>query len=217
MNHLTRQIVAAAFGTIIASAALAATPPPRPPFNATSWDAASRTKPTTGLRMGSFKVQFEKTTLAMVRKAAGSGEITHQGDASESINWLCYTIQDQTRYERIWIISGEMGGSEHAVTQVSAQVIQKTEVSPDCPVLPATLQPLAFDKGVWLGMQTGQALNALGRPSHQEDPWWIFRYQGKIKEPENCEPEGFDVINWFMFETQNGRLFRIHVGQVSSC
>lgn len=195
---------------------LAASPPPQAPFSAHAWNALSKQKTTSGLKMGSFEVQFGKTTLAMVVRAVGYGEIAHQGDAGESIYWLCYTVENAKRDERIWIVAhGEMGGSEHAVTGISAQVLPATENNNECPTLPETLQPLSFGKKLWLGMPQEQALRILGNPSHQERSWWVFDYRGKV--PGNCEPDGFDISNSFSFEISNGFLVRIHAGQVTSC
>lgn len=166
--------------------------------------------------MGSFNVKFERTTLNMVVHAVGRGEIAHLGEAGTSVYWLCYTVPRARHIERVWIAAdGEMGGEEHAITQITAQEVPSTAGIEDCPYLPEAVRPLSFSQGVWLGTQENQALNILGRPSHQENRWWVFDFQGSA--PGGCGPNGFSVSNWFTFETEGGRLIRIHAGQVTSC
>ena len=211
-----QRIISFTISATVAGTVLAALPPPETPFKDHNWKAVSNSKPSTGLKMGSFSVQFEKTTLAMVRKAAGRGEIAHQGDAGASIYWLCYTVHSKKQTERIWIVAhGEMGGSEHAVTRISSETVETNENEEDCPALPKTLSPVSFDNGLWLGAQKDRALKILGRPSHQKDSWRVFDYASKV--PGNCEPDGFDIFNWFEFEIRNGHLDKIHAGQVTSC
>ena len=71
-------------------AVIAATPPPEKPIDPRPWQkAVEKATPTKGLNMGSFRVQFEKTTLDEVRRAALAGQISHKGDAAESTYWLC--------------------------------------------------------------------------------------------------------------------------------
>lgn len=215
MDHYLRILLAIVM-TVLAGTALADTPPPAQPFNNMSWPALSKNMPTTGLTMGSFKVQFEETTLAMIISAAGSGKIEQQGEAGEHIRWVCYSIDNAKQNERIWIISsGEMGGSVHAITEVGAQVIQPQEKNDDCPSLPKSLQPVSFENGIWLGNTQDKALQTLGKPSHQDKSWSIFNYLGKISG--NCQPDGFDVMNWFLFKSSNKHLTTIFAGQISSC
>jgi hypothetical protein len=89
---------------------LGTTPPPVEPFDAITWKATMKRNPLTELRMGVFRVRFEKTTLDDVRRVAGVGEISHRGDAGASTYWLCFTSLGPKHAERIWIVAhGEMG------------------------------------------------------------------------------------------------------------
>jgi len=178
-----------------------------------SGKARSIGKPATGLRLGPFKVEFERTTLARVLAAAGSGTIQHEGDAAESIYWLCYTIGGT---QRLWIVaSGEMGGSEHAVTDVTAQRMDRVKASADCPVLSSKLQPVSLQHGLWIGVSDEVALQALGTPSYSKDSWRYFEYQSKVKG--DCQPEGFDIINSLAYELSEGKVVTLVAGQVTSC
>jgi hypothetical protein len=193
--------------------AFADSPPPAAPFTSISWKAVSVEKPATELRLGAFAMHFEETTLATVHEAVGSGEIQHQGDAGESVYWLCYTIEGS---QRIWMMShGEIGGPEHAVTSVTDQQIKGVKANKDCPSLPAKMQPVSLDTGFWLGTKDIEALKALGPASHAEGAWRSFDYQGKV--PGSCEPSGFDLTNWLLYKIDNGRVTTIMASQITSC
>ncbi len=206
------------FVILIAASAhsFASTPPPGTPFNAITWKATLKTKPSTGVRMGSLHVRLEKTTLDDVRHAASAGDIAHQGDAGESIYWLCYTNSGSTPVERIWIIAhGEMGGSEHFVTSISAQLLPNGNATTDCPALPLNLKPLSLDHYIWLNTSASDVLTRLGTPSYQKGPWRSFDYQGKV--PGNCEGGGFDLMSGLLLRFEKGRVTFLHVDQVTSC
>ena len=206
--------ILAAMLAVGALGAAANTPPPLAPFNAISWKPTSTTKLSTGIKMGSFEVKWEETTLASVLDAAGLGAIQHQGDAGESVYWLCYTIEGPNSH-RLWVMAhGEMGGPEHAVTNITAEALKGAKAEKDCPALPAKLQPVALSQGLWVGASETNAQKALGKPSHTEGPWRSFDHLSKV--PGTCEG-GFDLTNWLLYKVNKGQLGTIMAGQVTSC
>ncbi|MFZ1626056.1 MAG: hypothetical protein WAU48_14910 [Gammaproteobacteria bacterium] len=202
-----------ATGVLLSLPAFAATPPPEIAFEMT-WNATVQSKPATGLTMGLFKVTFEESTLDQVKNAALAGHIEHKGDAGESTYWLCYTNQTKNGTERIWIIAhGEMGGPDHAIGRVSAEPTAASGGTNDCPALPAKMQPVSLDNGLWLNTPE-TAVNKLGKPSNKSGAWRSYEHQGKV--PGECEG-GFDVLNWLQLKTSKGRVVTLHAGQVTSC
>ncbi|MCX7173667.1 MAG: hypothetical protein NT159_07055 [Proteobacteria bacterium] len=172
-------------------------------------------KPSRAIKMGSFHVRFEKTTLDDVRKTVGIGDIAHQGDAGASINWVCYTNVNQARVERIWIISdGEMGGPERRVTGISAEILPNGIATTDCPALHAGMKPLVLDSGLWIGASGSFIDTRFGAPSYHQGPWISFDYQGKAKG--RCEG-GFNVLNDLLLRLENGRVSFLHARQLTSC
>jgi hypothetical protein len=202
---------------IVASVqSFAGTFPPETPFDSMTWNATLKKKPATGINMGALRVQLERTTLDEVRRAASTGEIAHQGDAGESTYWLCYTKLSPTPVERIWIIAhGEMGGPEHVITNISAQLLPNGIAEPDCPALPSNLRPMSLDHHLWLRSPAIDVRKRLGAPSYQQGPWRSYDYQGK--EPGNCEGEGFDLMNRLLLRSEKGHVTSLQVGQVTSC
>jgi hypothetical protein len=194
---------------------LPSAPPPRPLVNNLSTATRIDKNPTTGLTMGRLEVFFEKTRLKDVLVAAG-GELSQQGDGAEHVFWICYTILDAKQSARLWIISNaEMGGREHAVTSVAAQLEAVANPTQTCPALPATLQPVSFSNGVWLGIAGSRASAFFGDAPYHNEPIQTFVYRGKV--PGKCESDGFDVLNWLEWKVNDGFLVQVYAGQVTSC
>ena len=199
---------------LVALGATVNTLPPPAPFNAVSWKPTAKARPTTGMKMGSFEVKWEETTLASVVGAAGLGVIQHQGDAGESMYWLCYTIGAKNA-QRLWVIAhGEMGGPEHAVTNITAEASRGAKATKACPALPAKLQPVALTQGLWLGASEMNVVKLFGAPSHSQGPWRSLNHASKVPGP--CDG-GLDVTNWLLYKVHERHLTAIMAGQVTSC
>ena len=122
----------------------AQTPPP--PVDQHAFERVSPTfvkRLATRFSLGAFAGRFEETRLGAVRDAVGEGTIQHQGDAGDSIYWLCY----RRAQHRLWVVSnGEMGGPDHRVTEIVEELAEKdTEASTDCAIVPEKFGPLVFD------------------------------------------------------------------------
>jgi hypothetical protein len=188
--------------------------PPQLPI-ATMWAPSLRKQPSTGATLGEFRITFEQTTLNDVVLAALGGTIVHQGDAGGSVYWLCYSNPGVGYIDRIWIqSSGEMGGTDHAVTEITAERLHNIKPSADCPPLPANLRPVAFDGRLWLGVPKQLVESVLGPPSLQRGPWRSFDFQGKLAGA--CQG-GFDLTSWLITKTDDDRVALIAAGQITSC
>ncbi len=216
MHRRSAKISTTALLMAISFCALAATPPPRYPFDAVTWDATLTAEPSLGMKMGFFYVRLEKTTLDDVRRATSIGDIAHQGDAGESVYWLCYTNVTSTAVERVWIMAhGEMGGLEHFITNITAQLLPKGSATEECPALPRKLTPLSLDHHIWLQSSVSDILKNLGHPSYKKGPWRSFDYQGKV--PGNCGDEGFDLMNSLLLRAKSGWVQSLYLDRVTSC
>lgn len=195
--------------------AWAQTPPPNAPFDTATPPATLAHAPFAGLRMGRMRVDFEHTTLAEVRNAAGTGRVAQRGDAGAGSHWLCYTSQGRAGAQRIWIESGsEMGGPEGRITGISADLLQQGQASADCPHLPATLAPLALDTGLWLGATPDDVAGRIGEPSLRQGDWSSYDYQGKT--PGQCQG-GADLTISLRLHFKNGHADALRAHRVTSC
>ena len=115
--------------------------------------ATLKLDPVQEIHLGNFVAGFEKTTLSEIRNAIGTGSIDHRGDAAESQYWLCYSQPGQ----RVRLVSSEMGGSKHKLTQVYAVSTNSASLeNKSYPQLPKRFQPISFYFG-WIG-STQQSL-----------------------------------------------------------
>jgi hypothetical protein len=197
-------------------------PPTRP--NEIRGEGTLRIQPAVGLRMGQLFVRLETTRLSDVLKSAERGTIGHHGDAGRSEYFLCFTQISGPRSSRVWLIShGEMGGSDHAVTEVFAQRIETSDAASDrCPPLPSRLQPIALDRGIWLGITRNELLTKLGQPSASRDDWLTFNFLGTV--PGRYRPPGdsarkvvdWDITNILEARLKDGRINAILASRVTS-
>jgi hypothetical protein len=171
-----------------------------PPLDERSLDQVS---PTVAKRLarrfslGAFAGRFEATPLAAVRQAVGQGTVRHQGDAGESLYWLCYRSAGQ----RLWIVSGgELGGADHRVTDIVAErADQDTAALPGCAELPAAFAPLEIDGRLRLGMPRPDVVTALGPPSGSDGDQMVYRHEARRKD-------GFEESAWLILRFRDDRL-----------
>jgi hypothetical protein len=216
---------AIAFMLGIATSCMAAQtlePPTRP--DEVRGEGTLRMQPAVGLRMGQLFVRFESTGLSDVLKSAGRGTIGHHGDAGGSEYFLCFTQTSNRRSFRVWVIShGEMGGSDHAVTEVFAQRVESADAASDgCPPLPSRLRPIALDRGIWLGTTRNELLKKLGQPSASHDDWLMFNFLGTApgtylsSEGSAQKVVDWDITNILEARLKDGRIDAIWASRVTS-
>ena len=212
LRHL---LIVSSLWVIAAATAFAASPPPLLVDDG-GWNPTESKPPSSAVLLGSFRLGFESTRLEDVRHAAGVGAIAHQGDAADSVYWLCYTASGTGSNERIWILSsGEMGGPDHEITGVSAQWSRAFRAIPSCPALPAKLTPIRLDRGFWLRSTEHEVADALGMPSRQQAGWLFYDFSGK--SPEKCEGGFYDVTNGLQVRIQHGLVTDVRASQATSC
>ncbi|MBR0835295.1 hypothetical protein JQ612_19090 [Bradyrhizobium manausense] len=161
----------------------------------------------TRFSLGSFAGRFEKTRLGAVREAVGQGTIQHQGDAGNSIYWLCY----RRAQHRLWVVSsGEMGGPDHLVTEIVEELTEKDAgASADCAVIPEKFSPVVFDGKLHLGMSRQEVIKALGPPSKSEAAQIVYSHQGKLAN-------GFDETAWLILGFGEDKLVSMRGGKTTT-
>jgi hypothetical protein len=190
--------------------------PPETPFGDEYPSESRPNPPSDGIVLGSYTVAFEKTTLAEVIKASGTGLIKHAGDAGGSQYWLCYTVPSSSP-STLWVIShGEMGGSDHVVTSL-AWMARTDDASPaECPSLASQMLPISLSNGLKLGDSADVVTRILGAPQEKRDGWVSFAYEGKVEDGGQCSG-GLDLGNWLIIDTTTDTIQSLHAGQVTSC
>ena len=161
----------------------------------------------TRFSLGAFAGRFEETRLGAVREAVGEGTIQHQGDAGDSIYWLCY----RRAQHRLWVVSsGEMGGPDHLVTEIVEELTEKdTETSTDCAIIPEKFSPVVFDSKLHLGMSRQEVITALGPPSKSEAAQIVYSHEGKLAD-------GCDETAWLILGFREDKLVSMRGGKTTT-
>ena len=173
--------------------------------------ATLKADPVQSIRIGSFIAEFEKTTLGEIRDTLGLGSIQHSGDAAESQYWLCYSLPNQ----RVWLIShGEMGGSDHALTQVQS-ISTSSPGNASCPQIPKHFQTISLNFG-WIGTTKVSLLKALGPPSGIENGHLIYYYSGKKSGIYQGQSVEWDVIGYVEAVIIDNKVSSLYASHVTS-
>lgn len=161
----------------------------------------------TRFSLGAFAGRFEETPLGAVRETVGKGTIQHQGDAGDSIYWLCY----RRAQHRLWVVSsGEMGGPDHRVTEIVEEFTDKdTAASTDCAIIPEKFAPLVFDGKLHLGMSRLEVVKALGLPSKSDAAQMVYSHVGKLAG-------GFDETAWLILRFREQKLVSMRGGKTTT-
>lgn len=201
-------VLVAALATV-GRAAVAAEDSDGPPDLPQAASAAStlQAAPDTDLSLGRFVVRLEKTTLKEVVALIRAGTIKHKGDAGDSETWLCYSA---SRKIRVWLVSGELGGAERAVTSLHVVGNSGGAGVIGCPALPMQARPAAFGNMIWLGSSAAQLKSKMGVPSVQESGWWVYSYSGRSLV------RGLDELTIFGAHVRQGRVDQLFASKATT-
>ena len=145
-----------------AAPAPGAAPPPWPVTKDSPATAAA--DPTRPLLMGALRVVLDSTAITNLRGAIGAGVVTHQGNGTDSLDWLCYTVSGPAPAQRVWLASSELArGRVDGVTAIDLPA--GTPASDACPELPPKFRPVRFEDGLWLGALNAELRKSLGVPA----------------------------------------------------
>ena len=186
-------------------------PPPIYPGSDNVPDGSINKMPVTVLTLGNYYIRLEITLLVDVKNRIKSGVIQHQGDASEYVQWLCYTIPDGLESQRIWIASSEMGGGKVDVV-IAERISDTLNINKYCPVLPNIYRPVKMDRNIWLGTKIEELDNSLGKPLFERGGLRIYDYFGKKTLPDKESADNvvtmvdYDEISSLAVKVKDGKI-----------
>lgn len=181
--------------------------PPRFPLDVAPSSTLS-SAPASSVALGAVVVQFDETTLSQALGQIGVGNISHRGDAAESVYWLCYSVLE--RSERLWLLSsGEMGGEEHVIYGIAARASSVRVSTANCPELPRALRPLKLDSAIWLGAPVSDIRKRFGKPSLQQNSWLHYESRRELADDPRAKQWGADT-----FYEVGGLSVRVGAGKV---
>ncbi len=178
-------------------------PPPWPVLKDSPTTLAA--DPVRPLMMGALRVTLDGSTLADTRQAIGAGIPQRQGQGTDALDWLCYTVSDAAPAQRLWLTSSELSrGRIDAV--VAVDLPAGITATPQCPDLPARFKPVRFDDGLWLGAMSAEQRKALGIPA-KPGPHFSGLFQGQTGN--------LQMVSSTVMEFRAGRTVSLHVAHSS--
>jgi hypothetical protein len=190
------------FASVFSAVTLADEPLPPPKWaEGLVLSETTEVDPVSPLAMGSKAIVLEKTPLAEVLSAVGSGEIHTQGDAGEFVAWLCYTVTSPKTKQRLWLTSSELGGGTIIDGISATEISLTTPPNSKCPELPGKFQPLHLGKNIWLGATAAELQRKLGAVKKAGN-LLLYIYSGKQNE--------YDVMGTLAIEISHSRAIAIH-------
>lgn len=160
----------------------------------------------TNINLGKFKLELEKATLPGMAKLSGNNHIERRGDAGGSEYWICFS----DAHQKIWMASGELGGSRHSINSIQISKKYPKEQLSSCPDLPSHMKPVSINGKTFLGLHKSRVLGYFGKPSTQIDGWWIYSYTGDSPLP------GFDQSSNFTVYLVDDKVTSIFISQVTT-
>lgn len=125
--------------------------------------------------LGTVSILLGETKLTDVSRVIGSGAIMQQGDAGDSLSYLCYTLDGKGASERLWLKSSELGGGEY-IDGLMFITLKTTNDTDKCPIIDLSAWPVALDNGVAMGMDKDDLIQKLGEPSKRAGNFMAYRY-----------------------------------------
>jgi hypothetical protein len=205
-----------ALALLVLAASTAAAAPPAFPFADGLAKPTLQARPGTVLHLGSLAIEFEKTSMLEVLRSVGTGEIHSQGDAGDSLSWICYQVADAAAKDKsaqlLWITSGALQGGQIA-DGVVAHSVPAAPSPGDCAPLPERFRPVRIDGGLWLGSSRAELDLALPQISAERSGWLEYIYSGKYRDVFQQSDRG--NVNTVEYEEVSSVVLRLVDGRVA--
>jgi hypothetical protein len=155
------------------------------------------------------RIVLEETRMDAIQAKFG-GESGADGDASESLLWLCLHGSDETGPWVLWLESGEMNGpyiGEFRWQRVS----NSASFDPRCAAQPAGTE-IILPIDVKLGISQEEVLKVLGKPTWEKANILLYEHQ----HDEKIQGELFTSFNTVIIALRGGVVEAIDVMKTTS-
>jgi hypothetical protein len=180
--------------------------PPAWPAGSGGGGSTLPSDPVRPLALGKLRVMLESTELTAVRNALGGGEVVRQGNGSDSLSFLCYTVAEADPPQRLWLTSSELAGGRRIDGVEAIELAPGTPASAQCPALPAAFQPARFDDGLWLGALGTEQKRTFGAAAQRGAPWSASYHE---------RHGSLDVLGTITVDFRKGRAVGLYVAHAS--
>jgi len=178
---MSRSVLAASVCLLLSTSLLAGQPPAALPPNApTSFDGTAKlqVRPSIDIVVGGVRIELEKTTLVQLQKTLGGTIVRSDDPAGEGTFGLCYLARTGDSRTRIWILSDEDMGADHAVDSAWARAdLADQAAPPNCIEVKApTFMKI---ENAEIGSSVSDVQAKLGKGRRQKSGWLGYSYNAR--------------------------------------
>jgi hypothetical protein len=159
----------------------------------------------TKLRVSDLTIVLEQTELEAIQAHFG-GEIGSEGDASESLGWLCLHGSDAVGRWVLWLESGEIDGPTVGGFQWR-RVPDAVQFDERCRRLPDTSSNVEMPIELRLGATETKVLQILGQPTVRKGDTLIYAHEHE----ESLHNEPYTSTNTVTVVLRYGGVWAIEV------
>ena len=160
------------------------------------------------LRISDLNVELEETKMDQAQERFG-GAFGNQGDAGDSLEWLCLSGRDVAGRFVLWLKSGEMDDGTVGSFQWR-RVPDSARFDPRCGTM-SEADKIKLPIPLHLGMSEPQILEALGRPTIRNGNTLLFVHE----HDEGSKNGPLTVLNTVSIVLKDGAVWAIEVLKVS--
>ena len=184
------------------------------PPNLPAFDPApkptKRTETVSSLKIDGFTVVLEETDLQAVQHHFGA-VIGHEGDAGDSVQWVCLTGQSAGQRLVLWVESSEIDGGKVGGFHMR-RIDDGVQTDPRCHKVDSALAVLAFPKAIHIGITERDLLKTLGEPTARNRDALLFSHDQKVV----IRREPYDSENDVVVLMREGRVYAVQVRKTTS-
>ncbi len=170
------------------------------------WPHSTIQKPIiTQITVAGFPIQLEDTELDAVAKhlRVATG---HQGDASESLAWLCLHGEDKEGPWGLWLTSSEIDGPMIGGFQLQ-RLTSGAALDIRCSSLNDSSRSISLPIPIRLGMTESQVQAVIGKPSSRFGDASIYVHEHGLR----LHGESYIADNSVIVSYKNGELWQVVV------
>jgi hypothetical protein len=174
---MIRSLPTAAACLLLCASAFAGQPPAAVPPDTPSAAYGTQkvhARPRVEISVGGVRVELEKTTLVQLQKSLG-GTIAQSGAAREATFGLCYVMREGDRRRRLWLMSDEDMGPDHAIDSALASSAEEGQPMPSNCIEPAGVTSMKVENAT-VGSPLKGIQDSLGKGSRQKGGWLGYSF-----------------------------------------
>jgi hypothetical protein len=160
------------------------------------------------LRIADLNIELEETSMNQVQKRFG-GTFGTQGDAGDSLQWLCLSGLDAAGRFVLWLKSGEMDAGTVGSFQLR-RVPNEARFDARCGTL-SEADKVKLPLPLYPGMSQSELFEALGQPTVRNGNTLLYVHE----HDEKSKRGPFTVLNTVSIVLRDGAVWAIEVLKVS--